>query len=249
MNSVPIPHTMVYTTVSASLYRSGDIKVVVRPALSKAAVVKVANMNKPLEESIVSRRYSYKSDESVIMVYFQTLSYQYRIAAFMIQRRPPRTQKTTQRNLLRPSNKQNRLDFVDLHFQCCLKYIRQPENAENRPKTARRLCCAKDATGKLRWGLVRRLSPPHRGYAPIKRYVRLPPVHGRKRATRMHGIVFRQVGCCLQPLIRLHRSGFASGGCCVHQVVKERVLLKLGAILSKLKKNGKKYFSYLKYFK
>ena len=51
-------------------------------------------------------------------------------------------------------------------------------------------------------GRVRRLAP-HRGYAAIKRYVRLPPVHGRKRATRMHGIVFRQVGCCLQPLIRI----------------------------------------------
>ena len=68
---------------------------------------------------------------------------------------------------------------------------------------------------------------PRIGDTPrLKRYVRLPPVHGRKRATRMHGIVFRQAGCCLQPLIRLHRSGFASGGCCVCQVVKERVLLE-----------------------
>ena len=64
--------------------------------------------------------------------------------------------------------KQNRLDFVDLHFQAA-DVLRQPENAENRPKTARRLCCAKDATGKLRWGLVRRLSPPHRRYAPIEK--------------------------------------------------------------------------------
>ena len=63
---------------------------------------------------------------------------------------------------------QNRLDFVDLHFQAA-DVLQQPENAENRPKTARRLCCAKDATGKLRWGFVRRLSPPHRGYAPIEK--------------------------------------------------------------------------------
>ena len=82
--------------------------------------------------------------------------------------------KPTQRNLLHPSKKttkakkQNRLDFVDLHFQAA-DVLRQPENAENRPKTARRLCCAKDATGKLRWRLVRRLSPPHRGYAPIEK--------------------------------------------------------------------------------
>lgn len=69
---------------------------------------------------------------------------------------------------------------------------------------------------------------PRIGDTPrLKRYVRLPPVNGRKRATRMHGIMFRQTGCCLQPLIRLHRSGFASDGCCVRQVVKERVLLNL----------------------
>ena len=69
---------------------------------------------------------------------------------------------------------------------------------------------------------------PRIGDTPrLKRYVRLPPVNGRKRATRMHGIMFRQTGCCLQPLIRLHRSGFASDGCCVRQVVKERGLLNL----------------------
>ena len=32
---------------------------------------------------------------------------------------------------------------------------------------------------------------PHRGYAAIKRYVQLPPVHGRTRATRMHGILIK----------------------------------------------------------
>ena len=225
MNSVPIPHTMVYTTVSASLYRSGDIKVVVRPALSKAAVVKVANMNKPSEESIVSRRYSYKSDESVIMVYFHTLGYQYWIAAFMIQRRPPRTQKTTQRNLLRPSNKQNRLDFVDLHFQCCLKYIRQPENAENRPKTARRLCCTKSTTGKLRWGLVRRLSPPHRGYAPIKK-IRPTTACPRTQTRYPYARHCVSAGWMLPATVDTASPERvrASGGCCVGQIVKEQMI-------------------------
>ena len=39
-------------------------------------------------------------------------------------------------------------------------------------------------------GRVRRFAP-HRGYAAIKRYVQLPPVHGRTRATRMHGILIK----------------------------------------------------------
>lgn len=81
---------------------------------------------------------------------------------------PKNPHKETCPTLQKKQQKQNRLDFVDLHFQAA-DVLRQPENAENRPKTARRLCCAKDATGKLRWGLVRRLSPPHRGYAPIEK--------------------------------------------------------------------------------
>ena len=51
----------------------------------------------------------------------------------------------------------------------------------------RRLC---PKAGKLRWGRVRGLAP-HRGYAAITRYVQLPPVHGRTRATRMHGILIK----------------------------------------------------------
>lgn len=40
---------------------------------------------------------------------------------------------------------------------------------------------------------------PHQGYALIERYVQLPPVTGRHCATRMRGIFFRQIECCLQP--------------------------------------------------
>nr|WP_314486361.1 hypothetical protein [uncultured Kingella sp.] len=140
--------------------------------------------------------------------------------------------KPTQRNLLHPSKKttkakkQNRLDFVDLHFQAA-DVLRQPENAETVRRRHAGCIVPKTQQGNCAGGLSADYRPRIRDTPRLKRYVRLPPVHGRKRATRMHGIVFRQAGCCLQPLIRLHRSGFASDGCCVRQVVKERVLLNL----------------------
>lgn len=137
--------------------------------------------------------------------------------------------KPTQRNLLHPSKKQqkqNRLDFVDLHFQAA-DVLQQPENAETVRRRHAGCVASKIQQGNCAGGLSADYRPRIGDTPRLKRYVRLPPVHGRKRATRMHGIVFRQDGCCLQPLIRLHRSGFASGGCCVRQVVKERVLLNL----------------------
>ena len=89
---------------------------------------------------------------------------------------------------------------------------------------------------------------PRIGDTPrLKRYVRLPPVNGRTRATRMHGIVFRQAGYCLQPLIRLHRSGSASGGCCVGRTVKERYYLNWNEVYQMINLNATKIY-HLIYF-